>query len=91
MDNKPLVLDLVEWVAREPRAYTEVMSAWRTSCPRLQIWEDAVEFGLVQRDCPPGQGAVVSATEAGREFLVREGRIDVSADSSAGNHALAHA
>ena len=36
----PLVLDLVEWVAKEPRTYAEVMDAWRTSCPRLTVWED---------------------------------------------------
>ena len=32
-----LVLDLVEWVAREPRAYSEVIAAWRTSCPTAFI------------------------------------------------------
>ena len=74
MDNKSLVLDLVEWVAREPRPYTEVMSAWRTSCPRLQIWEDALLLGFVRREHWAGQGALVAATEAGREFLALEGR-----------------
>ena len=34
----PLVLDLVEWIGRKPRAYAEVMEAWRTSCPRLPVW-----------------------------------------------------
>ena len=34
----PLILDLLEWVAARPRTYTEVMDAWRTSCPRLTIW-----------------------------------------------------
>ena len=34
----PLVLDFVEWIAREPRAYAEVISTWKTSCPRLTIW-----------------------------------------------------
>ena len=47
MENQALVLDLVEWVAREPRAYEEVMDAWRTSCPRLTIWEDALDNGFV--------------------------------------------
>mgnify|MGYP002382501856 CR=1 FL=1 len=27
--------DLVEWIAKEPRPYADVMDAWRTSCPRL--------------------------------------------------------
>ena len=28
-----LVLDLVEWIARAPRPYAEVIETWRTSCP----------------------------------------------------------
>jgi hypothetical protein len=47
VENKALVLDLVQWVAAGPRTYAEVMDAWRTSCPRLQIWEDATDLGLV--------------------------------------------
>jgi hypothetical protein len=27
----PLVLDLVEWVAKEPRLYSQVIEVWRTS------------------------------------------------------------
>ena len=41
----PLVLDFVEWIAREPRLYSEVVATWRTSCPRLTIWEDAADGG----------------------------------------------
>src|SRR5262249_44982149 len=41
----PLVLDLVEWVAKEPRPYAQVLEAWRTSCPRLTVWEDASDRG----------------------------------------------
>jgi hypothetical protein len=44
-----LVLDLVEWIGREPRPYFEVIETWRTSCPRLTIWEDAVDRGYVAR------------------------------------------
>ena len=44
-----LVLDLVEWIGREPRLYSEVIETWRTSCPRLTIWEDAVDRGYVAR------------------------------------------
>lgn len=65
IDNEALVLDLVEWIAREPRRYAEVMDAWRTSCPRLPIWEDAVDHGFVVRRAD----AFVEATPAGREFL----------------------
>jgi hypothetical protein len=70
IDNEALVLDLVEWIAREPRRYTEVMDAWRTSCPRLPIWEDAVDHGFVVRRAD----AFVVATPAGCEFLATHGR-----------------
>ena len=74
VDNKALVLDLVEWVASQPRPYAEVMDAWRTSCPRLPIWEDAVELGFLVREHRPGAGAVVRVTPAGRAFLRDERR-----------------
>ena len=45
----PLVLDLLEWIAKEPRLYADVIETWRTSCPRLTIWEDAVDGGYVAR------------------------------------------
>jgi hypothetical protein len=44
---RPLMLDLVAFVAERPRPYAEVLDAWRTSCPRLTVWEDAVDAGLV--------------------------------------------
>lgn len=67
----PLVRDLVQWVAAEPRLYAEVLEAWRTSCPRLTVWEDAVDRGLVERRVVEGQGLRVVATDAGRRFLNR--------------------
>ena len=66
-----LVFDLVEWVAKEPRTYAEMLDAWRTSCPRLTVWEDAIERGLVMRKPVAGQGTIVVVTEAGRRFLDR--------------------
>jgi hypothetical protein len=65
----PLVRDLVEWVANEPRLYTDVLDAWRTSCPRLTVWEDAVDRGLVERKVVDGFGVYITATAAGRDFV----------------------
>jgi hypothetical protein len=65
----PLVRDLVEWVAKEPRLYIDVLEAWRTSCPRLTVWEDAVDRGLVERKVISGLGVCVIATAAGRDFV----------------------
>jgi hypothetical protein len=69
-----LVLDLVEWVAREPRPYAEVLEVWRTSCPRLTIWEDAVDRGYVARR-PSVEGMRVMVTEIGETFLRAHGRM----------------
>jgi len=71
----PLILDLVEWVAREPRPYLELIDAWRTSCPRLTVWEDAVERGFLQREGVSLPATMVHVTGAGRAFLVAHGRI----------------
>jgi hypothetical protein len=59
-----LILDLIEWLNRRERSYRETMDAWRTSCPRLTIWEDANERGFVETE-----SATVRATAAGLAFL----------------------
>ena len=61
-----LILDFLDSLAAEPKPYAEVMEAWRTSCPRLTIWEDAVDEGLVARRVLEGQGVVVELTARGR-------------------------
>ena len=66
--NDALVLDLVEWVAREPRLYSDVIETSRTSCPRLTIWEDAIDRGYVARR-PTVEGLRVTVTEGGAKFL----------------------
>jgi len=45
------------------------MDAWRTSCPRLTVWEEAVDRGLLVSQREPERGVMVTATEAGRRFL----------------------
>jgi hypothetical protein len=70
----PLVLDFVEWIAREPRAYAEVIAAWKTSCPRLTIWEDAAEQGYVARETIAGVGLAIAVTEDGEKLLRANGR-----------------
>ena len=67
----PLILDLLDWLALRPRPYADVMEVWRTSCPRLPVWEDAVDGGLVVRRASAGQGAIVELTPAGRELVER--------------------
>lgn len=68
IENEALVLDMLEWLERAPRPYHDVMNAWRTSCPRLTVWEDAVDHRFVAR-IPGNDGVEVALTEAGRIFL----------------------
>ena len=75
---RSLILDLVEWIAKRPRPYGEVMEAWRTSCPRLTIWEDAVDQGLVIRHHKGSEGPYVSVTKSGLALLRAEGRLPVA-------------
>jgi len=70
----PLVLDLLEWLAAGPRPYGEVMEAWRTSCPRLSIWEDSVDAGLAVRRAGGPEGATVKITADGLRRLDEAGR-----------------
>jgi hypothetical protein len=48
MEMRPLTRDLLAWIGSAPRSYEATMDAWRTSCPRLSIWEDAVADRLVR-------------------------------------------
>ena len=75
----PLTIDFLAWLAREPRTYADVMDAWRTSCPRLTIWEDAVDAGLIAHRSAPGQPALVVPTARG-EALLAEHRAPASAE-----------
>lgn len=63
-----LILDLLEWLAAGERRYEEVMDAWRTSCPRLPVWEDANDRGLVAAERLDGR-TVVRATLLGLALL----------------------
>jgi hypothetical protein len=64
-----LILDLLEFVGPNPRPYAEVLEAWRTSCPRLPVWEEAGDRGFITRHRAPGRGALVSVSAAGAEHL----------------------
>lgn len=70
----PLILDFLEWIAVRPRPYSEVMDAWRTSCPRLTVWEDANERGFVTRRHVDGAEMLVELAPLGRNFLEGSGR-----------------
>jgi D-3-phosphoglycerate dehydrogenase / 2-oxoglutarate reductase len=61
-----LILDLLAWLGPEPRPYAEVVEAWRTSCPRLPVWEEANDRGYITR-----RRALVAASPAGLAHLTQ--------------------
>jgi hypothetical protein len=63
-----LILDLLDWLTTRERTYQEVIDVWRTSCPKLPVWEDANDRGLVAREHLNGR-EVVKITPAGSAFL----------------------
>jgi hypothetical protein len=71
----PLVIDLIQWVAAGTRTYRETMEAWRTSCPRLPVWEDAVEAGFIEITRADGRDELtVCVTPRGVAFLASHPR-----------------
>jgi hypothetical protein len=72
MNEMPTVaptVQLLEWIAEQSRGYAETIEVWKTSCPRLSVWEDALADELVRVD----RGHVL-LTAAGRELLTRLSR-----------------
>jgi len=58
-----LILDLLEWLGKQGRTYEETMEAWRTSCPKLPVWEDATDRGLIAMEFAQGRN-IVRITDA---------------------------
>jgi hypothetical protein len=63
-----LILDLLEWVKQKERTYDETMGAWRTSCPRLPVWEESNDRGLLEAASANGR-STVRLTPAGLALL----------------------
>jgi hypothetical protein len=70
--TRALTVQFLEWLLEHPRSYAETMEAWRTSCPRFPIWEDAVDDGLVVVEEVGGR-SFVRVTNAG--LVVLRGRV----------------
>jgi hypothetical protein len=71
-----LMLDFLAWVERQPRTYADAMEAWRSSCPRFTVWEDALGEGLVrvERGGTTLRQARVVLTPCGRDLLAGAAR-----------------
>jgi hypothetical protein len=64
----PLTLEFLTWISSRPRTYAEAMEAWRTTCPRHPVWEDALIDGLIQLEGTMNQSKV-TLTPRGRAIL----------------------
>lgn len=69
-----IMIQFLAWVAERPRSYADVMEAWKTSCPRLSVWEDATTEGLVRRQAGPGGRTLICVTARGRALLAETAR-----------------
>jgi len=65
-----LILDLLEWIGTRDRTYDEAMDAWRTSCPKLPVWEEANDRGFVTTAARDNDVLRVSLTRTGLGFLI---------------------
>jgi hypothetical protein len=63
-----LILDLLDWLTLRDRTYEEVMDAWRTSCPRLPVWEEANDRGLIVREEVNGN-SMIGVSSSGMALL----------------------
>src|SRR5215470_2747579 len=64
-----IMLQFLDWVSSRTRTYAEAMEAWRTSCPRLSVWEDAQIEGYIQFEGEPSQPTQVVLTPLGNAIL----------------------
>jgi hypothetical protein len=69
MDDSAPTLELLAWVSARPRTYEATIEAWVSNCPRLSVWDDAIEEGLVAVSRRNGGAARVVVTAAGRALL----------------------
>lgn len=69
-----LIVDLLVWLACRERTYEETMDAWRTSCPRLPVWEDANDRGLIVTESVDGR-RMVRVSDAGVTLLESVDRV----------------
>jgi hypothetical protein len=77
-----LTLQMLRWICERPRDYGDVMEAWRTSCPRLSIWEDASIAGLVVHDAKTGKVLLSAKGRALVHSAAAEGGSEPSSGSA---------
>jgi len=62
------------------------MEAWRTSCPRLPVWEEANDRGFIEQCQLRNSEAMVAISATGVKFLaerrqvIHERRLEIKGD-----------
>jgi hypothetical protein len=64
-----LLLQLLQWIVSRPRTYEEAIEAWRSNCPRLAVWDDALSDGLIRIVRNGREGSEVALTPRGTALL----------------------
>jgi len=73
-----LVLDLLEWIGTGSKPYQDVIEVWRTSCPRLPVWEEANARGYIAHTHRPGGVAQIALSVAGLARLRAQRQVQMS-------------
>jgi hypothetical protein len=68
-----LMVQFLSWIAERPRSHADVMEAWRSSCPRFPVWEDALTDGLIRYQS--GSRRLVALTQEGRARIATSGEM----------------
>jgi hypothetical protein len=73
MEAQPslIMIQFLQWVADRPRTREDVMEAWKSSCPRFPVWEDARAEGLIRQVGGQSGRHGVELTPRGRDALKR--------------------
>jgi hypothetical protein len=77
-----IMVQFLVWIAERDRSYAEAMDAWRTSCPRLSVWEDATLDGLVRLEADADRRTLVRLTVRGRAALTAANTVNDTAQET---------
>jgi hypothetical protein len=65
-----LMLEFLTWIDSRSRTYAETMEAWRSTCPRHPVWDDALIEGLIRIESGETMGcSTVILTSRGKSLL----------------------
>ena len=70
-----LMVEFLRWISTRYRTYDEAAEAWRSTCPRHTVWEDAFIDGFIQvmsGDAP--DQCLVTLTDRGQAILDKRDR-----------------